>query len=516
LTIVQNSGRATFVGQWWPPGQPGKQTPGTLQIGTRYPELELHSISAAWSAPAGGGDRFDVPVLHGGSMGACLTLLDITETSSSTSSAGGLQETQRVLFVGTVLIGDDHLASVADCRFNRASFRLSNLNEWVNRSPYRWSSAKPVETVELLDLPMLRATIPGCEITLDRTAVSHHGRLSDSGFTSHEVIGLRFDQPQSLDELEYRFIRPLEQLLTLATGTSCKAFDVQIGNDNGSDDLPGRWPLATYTVRRRNTDMAQQDRPRIREHMRFGMNSTGYPPNIDFSEFIPRWFTLQAQLGTVCDLVFSRPESRGYLHEQMFSIASALEGMHRSLNPQYEKKSADDRARNAEILDAVRARRPEHHDWLKTAIAHAHRKSYAFRIGQLLDQTDHLMAEVVGDETKWTQQLRDIRDGIGHVLPGQDDKTVEQMIAVLYSARLFAELVLLRQLGFTAAQCRSSLGHHWELHNVREHVKKGYPAWFAEPGATRGLALGFRSSIIEVDLPICPRGGLFHSALFLR
>jgi len=480
---VQNSDRTTFVGQWWLPGRPDQPTPGTLQIGTGHPELELHSTSAAQLAPGRGRERFDPPVLHGRSMGACLTLLDTTETSSSTSRAGGLQETLRVLFVGTVLIGDDYLASAADCRFNRASLRLSNLNEWVNRSPYRWSSAGPVETVELVDLPTLQAAIPGCEITLGRATVSHHGSLTDSGFTSHEVIELKFDEPQPLAELEYRFIRPLEQLLTLATGVSCTAFELQVGNDDGSNDLLGSWPLASYTVRRRSTDMAQPDRPTIREHMRFGMNSTGYPPNIDFGEFLPRWFTLQAQLATVCDLIFSlRSETSGYLQQQMFTIASALEGMHRSLNPQYEEKSADDRTRNGEILEAVREGRPEHHDWLKAAIAHAHRKSYAFRIRELLDQTDHLMAEVVGNETKWTQQLRDIRDGIGHVLPGQDDKTVEQMIAMLYSARLFAELVLLRQLGFTAAQCRRSLEHHWELDNVREHVKKGYPAWFPTPG----------------------------------
>jgi hypothetical protein len=415
-------------------------------------------------------------------MGSCLTLLDIKETSSTTSSLGGLHETERVLFVGTVLIGDDHLTSEADCRFNRASFRLSNLNEWVNRSPYRWSSAGPVDTVELLEVPTLRAAIPGCEITLDRAAVSHYGRLTDSGFTSHEVIGLRFDEPHALDELEYRFIRPLEQLLTLATGTSCSAFEVQVGNDNGSDDLPSTWLMAAYTVRRRDTDTVQQGRPRIRQHMRFGMNCDGYPPNIDFAELVPRWFSLQTQLGTVSDLIFSlRRESGGYLQQQVFSIASALEGMHRKLNPQYETKSVDERALSAEVLEAVRAVRPEHHDWLKAAIAHAHRKSYGFRVRGLLEQTDHLMAEVVRNEIKWAQQLRDVRDGVGHVLPGQDDKTVEQMIAMLHSARLFAELVLLRQLGFTAAECRSSLEYHWELDNVRKRVRKGYPAWFAEP-----------------------------------
>ena len=388
-----------------------------------------------------------------------------------------------MLFVGTVLIGEDHPVSVADCRFNRASLRVSNLNEWVNRSPYRWPPAGPTKTVQLLEIPTLRAAIPGCEITLDRATASHRGRLTNSGFTSHEVIGLRFDEPQPLDELEHQFIRPLEQLLTLATGTSCTAFEVQVGHENESDDLHGTWPATAYTVRRRNTDMAQQGRPRIRQHMRFGLNCDGYPPNVDFADLLPRWFSLQTQLGSVCDLIFSlRKESGGYLQQQMFSIAAALEGLHRSLNPQYETMSADERARSSAVLDAVRVTRPEHHDWLNAAIAYAHRKSYRFRIHELLDQTDHLMAEVVRNETKWAQQLRDIRDGIGHVLPGQDDRTVEQIIAMLSSAQLPAELVLLRQLGFTAAQCRRSLEHHWELDNVRDRVKKGYPAWFAEPG----------------------------------
>jgi hypothetical protein len=153
--------------------------------------------------------------------------------------------------------------------------------------------------------------------------------------------------------------------------------------------------------------------------------------------------------------------------------------MRRKLNPRYEKVSAVDRERNSEVLETVFAGRPENHGWPKDVIANAHRKSYAFRIQELLDQTDHLMAKVVGNETKWTQQLRSVRDGIGHVLTRQDDMTVQQMIAMLDPARLLAELVLLRQLRFTHARCRNSLGHHWELDNVREHVKKGYPRWFA-------------------------------------
>lgn len=477
LDNVTASDRTTFVGLWCHPDRPDEQIPGTLKIGTHQTELELHLVNQA--DEAGGNDGLSIPSLHGRSMGACLTLLNIIEVShTSTVGVNGVRETHRVLSVETVLIGNNYPVSATSCTFNRASFRLSNLDEWANRSPYRWSR----ETMEIIDLPTLRAVIPGCEITLSRVTVTHFGRLTDSGFTSHEVVGLKFDDAQPLDELEYRFIRPLEQLLTLATGTFCTAFDLKVGNDsNGSIELRRRWPLTAYTVRRRNTDMAQQDGAVIRAHMRFGMNCSNYPPDVDFGEFIPRWFTLQAQLGTVCDLIFSlRSETGGYLQQQMFSIASALEGLHRCLNPQYEKKSTAEKERNSEVLEAVRTAALEHHDWLKDAIGNAHRKSYSFRIREMLNQTDHLIEQVVGDETRWPRHLRDIRDGIGHVLTKQDEWTVQKMVAMLYSAQMLAELVLLRELGFTDAQCCSSLGHHWELDQVREQVEKAYPAWFVD------------------------------------
>lgn len=289
----------------------------------------------------------------------------------------------------------------------------------------------------------------------------------------------------TLDELEYRFVRPLEQLLTLATGTHCEALELQVGNDDGSDDLLANWPSNSYAVRRRSSDQCQAERPMIRQRMRFGMHCAAYPPNIDFGTLVPRWYALQAQLSSACDLIFSlRSDAGGYLQQQMFTIASAVEALHRGLYPQLEEKTDDERARNKTILAAVKSGCPEHHEWLAGVIQFAHRRSYVFRVRALLQDTDHLMSAIVGDEEKWTQQLRDIRDGIGHVLPAQDDMTVDQMVAMLDSARLFAEVVLLRRLGFTDAECRRSLEHHWERENVRALVEKGFPEWFASPAVT--------------------------------
>jgi len=476
MAMPNDDRRASFVGQWWLPGEPSKTFAGTLDIGQRA-ELQLYEST---DAPRRGGDRdrFN-PILHGRSMGSYLTLLDCTEVGwTSASGRGEHEEIHRNVAVGTALVGDSHLDGVEDCRFNRASLRLNNLDQWVNRSPYRWTTT-PTESVEVLDLPTLRASIPGCEIFLDRRTSVRMGRLTDSGFTSHEVIELHFAERHALDELEYRFIRPLEQLLTLAVGSRCAALELRVGNGDPSVPWPTNWPRASYAVRRTSSDVAEAGRPVIREHMRFGMNSTGYPPSVDFGSIVQRWYALQEGLSSICDLIFSlRSDTAGYLEQQMFTIASAIEGLHRGLNPQLEEKTDEDRARNKQILAAVKTGCPDHHQWLVNVIQYAHRRSYVFRVRELLRDTSHLMAAIVGDEEAWTQQLRDIRDGIGHVLLSQDAKTFHQVVAMLYSGQLFAEVVLLRQLGFTDAQCRRSIEHHWERQNVRALVQKGFPEWF--------------------------------------
>ena len=105
-----------------------------------------------------------------------------------------------------------------------------------------------------------------------------------------------------------------------------------------------------------------------------------------------------------------------------------------------------------------------------------------FRGRELLQYTDHFMAEVVGDEEKWIQEVRKIRDGIGHVLNSGDEYDVEQMVALLSTARLFAESVLLRQLGFNAEECRQALRHSWELQNAERRMRKCFPEWFGMIG----------------------------------
>jgi hypothetical protein len=87
---------------------------GTLRIGRRHPELELHESTT--SRRARYDDRLDAPVLHGRSTGSCLTLLAHVETDSSTSSRDGYEEFHRRIMVGTVLLGDSRTAFSVVCR----------------------------------------------------------------------------------------------------------------------------------------------------------------------------------------------------------------------------------------------------------------------------------------------------------------------------------------------------------------------------------------------------------------
>ncbi|WP_157751840.1 ApeA N-terminal domain 1-containing protein [Actinoplanes derwentensis] len=476
---MRNVGEATFMGQWWLPGQNKRRSPGTLIMGDHSPELSLSSLSDMSINHIDDTTWPDIPIMHGASMGNCLTLLDVLTTKVSSSLGSRSEETRSTFNVGTALVGQSHLNSTEECRFNHASIQLPNFNEWVNRSPYRWTFSNSTTAVELAPLPPLRADVDGCKITAWRSTTSKIGRLSSAGFTSYEVIELRLDERLPLEEIEYRYIRPLEQLISLATGTSCQAFNIEVGIYDDPEGNTAEPSISSYAVRRTKTDMEMQEDAKIRQHMRFGMNCKEFPPNIEFPELVPKWFSLQAKISTVCDLIFSgRQKSGGYLQQKMFTIASALEGLHRGLNPGYEKKSPAERARNNAIIEAVHDTLPQHRNWLKDAIASAHRKTYSFRIQELLNKTDNLMSEVVGNEVEWTRQLTGIRNGIGHVLASQDKKTVEQVFAILQSAQLLAEMILLRELGFSTHECRRSFEHHWEINSARHHVKKGFPEWF--------------------------------------
>ncbi|MGW0731877.1 ApeA N-terminal domain 1-containing protein [Streptomyces sp. NPDC002851] len=463
--------QTAYVGEWWLPERPDHVMHGTLKFGARYPELELYDRPSSH----GGGDSepFEPPVIHGHSMGTKLTLLKNVQTGATTVGQGEHRRVHRFLIVGTVLIGDSRLGE-EDLQFNRASLRLANLDEWVNRSPYNRETGPPESLQVVDDLPYLTASVPGCEIFLGRTVTTHFNRLADAGFSSHEVIELRLGERLPLNELEYQFVRPLEQLLTLATGFHSKGLDLRVGNDDG-DVRP--WQLTAHSVRRRSSDQDQLERPVVRSHMRFGMNSQGYPPDIVFGDLVPRWFELQARLSGVCDLIFSlRSDTGGYLQQQLFTIASAVEALHRGLNP--DKKTADDRARETTIVEAVQENCPDHGEWLRKAIENAFRKSYAVRIQELLQETGEVMADVVGDQGKWFRKLRDVRNELGHVLSWKT--TVDELVGMLSSALLLAEAVLMRRLGFSEAECRRSLDYHWERKNVRALVMKGFPEWFPD------------------------------------
>jgi hypothetical protein len=100
------------------------------------------------------------------------------------------------------------------------------------------------------------------------------------------------------------------------------------------------------------------------------------------------------------------------------------------------------------ILEIVRTECPDHYQWLANKSPTHTVGPMSSGVRELLRDTSHLMATIVGDEEAWTQQLRGIRDGIGHIAPSQDAKTFHQVVAMIRSAQLLAEIVLPRQLGF--------------------------------------------------------------------
>ncbi|BEL05413.1 hypothetical protein Q0Z83_036040 [Actinoplanes sichuanensis] len=471
--------KSPYIGQWWTSDAPDRIAWGTLTVGERA-ELELHEKIEGRSMGANH-DLGQVPIIHGLSEGMRLTLVDNVEIGYSTRGRGNITQGRRLLLAGTIFVGDAHLQAPDEFTFDRVSFRLTNLDQWANRHIYRISHA-PQETLNVLDVPSLQADLPGGRAYLFKGSRYSYSPVTEVTFSSQEFVGLDLSERRSLDDIEYSYIRPFEQMLTLATGAQCEALDVRVGTHDGAIDMLETWPARAYEVKRRWAE-SSEGKPMIYQHMRFGLKSAGSVSGVEFTEIVPRWFALQEKLSAVCDLIFSLHKSEaGYLQQQMFTIASAIEGLHRRLYPNLDKKTPQARTRNREILDAVAAGCSDHRDWLASILSTAHRPSYASRVRQLLDRTDHRMREIVGDEDEWSRQLRKHRDGIGHVLSSsaEDDESMNEMVAIMLSARFLAELVLLREVGFSDAECRQAFDNRWEAINVRSHMLKSFPQWFSQ------------------------------------
>jgi hypothetical protein len=272
---------------------------------------------------------FDPSVLHGRSLGNALTLL------------GGQLGTYRVAGVGgsinhiripLALIGHYWLDDAAEARFNQVRAELSGLLEWTNRRSISTTSHKNKKvTLKYSPASSSVAEIDGATVKLI-LGITSETRVYSSHWDQTASLEFELADPDEVDGIDYRLVRPFRYFLDLATGVPPQPGRLQVANPVHVDTHYLSW-LDARIYGRNRPDNSKSKKELASVDMLFTLQ------DIDFSEIVPRWYSVVEKLGITCDLLLSVSTPRMFIGNQMFNLASAAEGVHQRLYPKADRRT---------------------------------------------------------------------------------------------------------------------------------------------------------------------------------
>jgi hypothetical protein len=444
--MADSGGEKRYAGEWWMAGS-DHRVGGELTIGS---DILLKTVRPLHSATER--RHFTDATILGESRGSRLTLLHCWSGRSRRNMSTGLGDVET--HPATVLIGRRHLGTEEDHKFDRARFRVTNLDAWAGREPFSEGDGPDSTdyTLHFTTPPLLTASLPDAQISLGRPLSVVSTGTTTYSLDSFEEMTVELEQPLSLRELRYQYIDPVVQLLDLATDHPCEPLSIQVANSKVDGRTEPLWLRALYPNERRFDEGGAE----LRQRMPFSLSET------TFETLIPQWFEIEKQVRPVCDTLFSlRNSSRYYLQNLAFSAAAAAEGLHVRLNPGADKNSEE----HQERLRRIYAAAPNSKDrkWLKYQLKYSHNFEYADRLRDLIATAGPAFEPYIGsDPERWIVRVKKYRNIVAHAGEGRDED-LEVVALIAQTVQLLLRIVLLKQLGFTDDQCKSMTDRvpHW-------------------------------------------------------
>jgi len=189
---------------------------------------------------------------------------------------------------------------------------------------------------------------------------------------------------QSADALIREWVKPLQDLLTLATGQACGVHRIalrsrQRGNNTAITQRPTDVQVYLQPVYRSRADESAMPPERMLFTLR----------DMQFSDVLPSWLAVSRQLSPAPEMILGlRYIDRSFVENRLITAVAAAEALHRRLLPEntYVGDTEFEQIRSA-VLDAI----PEaHRAWLRGRVRNE--PSFKERLMQLVER---LGAELV-------------------------------------------------------------------------------------------------------------------------
>src|SRR5450759_2266867 len=244
----------SFPGVWWQPENPDKRIAGVLSLD--YEGLGVDLIGS-FGRLEDMGRVTSYPVLHGTPTGGLfVTLMNAVITNESLiMSALGLRSTR--LQPGAALIGglidDPHGGAWPNC-----SVELERMTAWASPPGFE-HSLESRDGSHLKGASFRYDVPPSVELRIPGATLSIGPSQTISGDLIHEAkmavtvdANFRLDRPATIEEIYQRFLKPLLNLVVLATQKPTSIITISLA---AGDEAPRKW---VEVVSRRPSPASEQ------------------------------------------------------------------------------------------------------------------------------------------------------------------------------------------------------------------------------------------------------------------
>jgi hypothetical protein len=437
-------------GFWWDAATPETQVAGRLVYSVDDVHLQLiGALSQSWAFLSGKPEEY--PLLLG--ITTDNKEVSLVECVAVAAHFGSGAPSQRIV-PRTVLVGA-HIPDAKNQTWERVFVSFAHLGDWlahesIESEPEVDDNGLAGFSIKYKRPEPLKANLPGVSIGLEVFLETVPTAGTGQAMTPQAMFRVALDEPETLGQIMKKYVVPLQDLLTLATGRTCTTTSMTLLTPDlvaagGGYELPVE---ALFRSPRVGIDDDERIHP-------WDMLFTAHVVKDEFQDFMSRWMKLASEVEAVRSLLFGAQYVSGGLENKFLNAAQAAEVFHRLTFKGQELPKAKHKERMKTVLDAVPAALRV---WVKDKLAYSNELTLRERFDQLFEYVAPSLDEIVANPEGFSKKVRKQRNDLTHRGRVEDasDQGLEELFLLTSAMEVLVQAALLRRLGFEpklVAQC---------------------------------------------------------------
>jgi hypothetical protein len=396
-----------YSGIWWLPNGEQNTVSGTLRFSNES-GIQLSLIGSLEDFTSFN-TREPYPVILGLSGdGKRITLSNCFATGLTVGMPGFAKESYKARFC---LVGA-HFNDATDLRFRMFSVRYSHLPDWVRTSGFevkKYFDQHRFEVAYSLPSDLETETSIGV-VSISFTCNTSGDGIEELNLYQSVWMEVKADKEYSFLDLDHRYIRPLKNLVSLATTRPNTILELLVFSEEVfSEYEDGRrveTPIQFFFEQ--SYFEPRREKLLIPDHMLFTVHDIAD----EFPSVMERWFSVSEELDSVCNLFFgvqSRPSLN--LENKFLNVVQAVETYHRRRMTNEVLPKAEHKRIKSAVLTRVDT---EHREWLEGLLAYSNEPRLEHRIREITEKGYEAITPLITDKEEFAKRVKDTRNYFTH------------------------------------------------------------------------------------------------------